>query len=75
MKYPIAYHITFTTYGSWLHGDKIGSVDKEHNRYSSAFVNPNSGLHRKEQIALKKSPLRIRTESARVGFEGNSTSV
>ncbi len=56
MKYPIACHITFTTYGSWLHGDKRGSVDKEHNRYSSAFVNPNSGLHRKEQIALKNPP-------------------
>ncbi len=55
MKYPIAYHITFTTYGSWLHGDKIGSVDKEHNRYSSAFVNPNSGLHRTER---NKSPLK-----------------
>ncbi len=56
MKYPIACHITFTTYGSWLHGDKRGSVDKEHNRYSSAFMNPNSGLHRKEQIALKNPP-------------------
>ena len=57
MKYPIAYHITFTTYGSWLHGDKRGSVDKEHNRYGSAFVSPNSGLHKKEQICLKNPPV------------------
>jgi len=56
MECPIAYLITFTTYGTWLHGDKRGSVNKEHNRYSSAFVNPNSGLHRKEQIALKNPP-------------------
>ena len=59
MKYPIAYHITFTTYGSWLHGDKRGSVDKEHNRYGSAFVSPNSGLHQKEQNALKNPPFII----------------
>lgn len=53
MKYPIAYHITFTTYGSWLHGDERGSVDKGHNQYGSAFVSPNSGLHKKEQTSLK----------------------
>ena len=56
MECPIAYLITFTTYGTWLHGDKRGSVDKEHNRYSSVFVRPNSGLNRKEQIALKNHP-------------------
>lgn len=56
MECPIAYLITFITYGTWLHGDKRGSVDKEHNRYSSAFVKPNSGLNRKEEIALKNPP-------------------
>ncbi len=53
MKYPIAYHITFTTYGSWLHGDKRGSVDKGHNQYGSDFVSPNSGLQEKKQKRLK----------------------
>jgi len=26
-----AYLITFTTYGTWVHGDERGSVDREHN--------------------------------------------
>jgi len=27
MTYPLAYLITFRTYGTWLHGDRRGSVD------------------------------------------------
>jgi REP element-mobilizing transposase RayT len=57
MRYPLAYHITFTTYGSWLHGDQRGSVDKDHNQYGSNFVSPNSGLHKQEQTSLKNSPI------------------
>jgi len=53
MEYPIAYLITFTTYGTWLHGDKRGSVNDEHNRYGSAFMAPDSTLHTKEESALK----------------------
>lgn len=53
MKYPIAYHITFTTYGNWLHGDERGSINKDHNQYGSDFLSPNSGLQKKELIHLK----------------------
>jgi REP element-mobilizing transposase RayT len=28
---PLAYFITFTCYGAWLHGEKITSVDLQHN--------------------------------------------
>lgn len=28
---PLAYLITFTTFGTWLHGDARGSVDRGHN--------------------------------------------
>ena len=27
MKFPLAYLITWTTYGTWLHGDDRGSFD------------------------------------------------
>ena len=39
---PLAYFITFSTYGTWLHGtDKgAGSVDRDHNTYGQAFVAP-----------------------------------
>jgi REP element-mobilizing transposase RayT len=64
MKYPLAYLITFTTYGIWLHGDKRGSVDKQHNQYCSDFVSPNTGLHKKEQANLKNPPV-ILSKNAR----------
>ena len=36
---PLAYFITFHTYGSWLHGAVSGSVDDEHNRPGPRFSN------------------------------------
>jgi hypothetical protein len=38
---PLAYFLTFTTYGTWLHGQSPGSVDDEHNAVGSKFVEPN----------------------------------
>ncbi len=38
---PLAYLITFRSYGTWLHGDKRGSVDRYHNRYQSPYIPPN----------------------------------
>lgn len=32
---PLAYLITFRTYGTWLHGDERGSVDKNHNKFGT----------------------------------------
>ena len=37
----LAYLISFRTYGTWLHGDKRGSVDRFHNRYCSPYLPPN----------------------------------
>ncbi len=53
VKYPIAYLITFTTYGTWLHGDRRGSVNRENNQYGSSFVTPAPYLCRKERDTLK----------------------
>ena len=57
MAYPIGYLITFTTYGTWLHGDERGSVDKKHNRYGSPLAVINTGLRRTEHGTLKNRPL------------------
>ena len=32
---PLAYFITFRAYGTWLHGDERGSVDRLHNTFGS----------------------------------------
>ena len=40
---PLAYFLTFSTYGTWLHGTAKGdgSVDRRHNIYGMPFVAPN----------------------------------
>lgn len=40
----LAYFITFTTYGTWLHGSAKGkgSVDDQHNAYGTPFVEPDA---------------------------------
>ena len=38
---PLAYLITFRSYGTWLHGDERGSIDRFHNRYKSPYIEPN----------------------------------
>ncbi|MBK7403235.1 MAG: transposase [Phycisphaerales bacterium] len=36
MGQPLAYFLTWTTRGSWLHGDERGSVDRQHNGWERA---------------------------------------
>ncbi|MGQ0761444.1 MAG: hypothetical protein ACT4OT_05435 [Acidobacteriota bacterium] len=33
--FPLAYLITFRCYGTWLHGDERGSVDRKQNVYGT----------------------------------------
>lgn len=35
---PLGYLITFRCYGTWLHGDKRGSIDRFHHRYKSLYL-------------------------------------
>lgn len=35
---PMAYLVTFRAYGTWLHGDKRGSVDRFHNRFGTPRI-------------------------------------
>ena len=52
----LAYFITFSTYGTWLHGTSKGkgSVDHEHNQYGEAFVAPDAGLEAEARDAMKQ---------------------
>ena len=54
---PLAYFISFRTYGTWLHGDKRGSVDRFHNRFRSPYIPPNERWHRYNKQQLKAKPL------------------
>src|SRR5262252_1184864 len=48
---PVGYLITFRCYGTWLHGDVRGSIDRFHNKYKSAYLPPSS---RRRDLSLKK---------------------
>jgi REP element-mobilizing transposase RayT len=42
MSDPIAYFLTWHTYGTWLPGHAQGSVDEEHRQFGTPFVAPDS---------------------------------
>jgi REP element-mobilizing transposase RayT len=54
---PLAYFISFRSYGTWLHGDKRGSIDRFHNQYRSPYIPPNENWRRYNQQQLKTKPL------------------
>ena len=53
---PLAYFISFRSYGTWLHGDKRGSIDRFHNRYREPYMAPNEAWQLHNQKQLKKDP-------------------
>ena len=65
---PLAYLITFRCYGTWLHGDERGSIDRFHNRYQSPYINPNERWHRHNAQVIKGEPVTL-DESQRKSVE------
>lgn len=59
MAVPLAYLITWTCRGSWLHGDDRGSVDREHNSYGTSLVAPDSSRHSRASSQLKQASLQL----------------
>jgi REP element-mobilizing transposase RayT len=53
---PLAYFISFRSYGTWLHGDKRGSIDRCHNRYGDPYLPSNERWQRYSQKLLRKEP-------------------
>jgi len=54
---PLAYLITFRCYGTWLHGDERGSVDRDHHRYKSPYASPNPKRQKHNNNLLKSEPV------------------
>ncbi len=54
----LAYFLTFTTYGTWLHGtDKgMGSVDRRHNAYGAPFIAPDGARKERARSAMREPP-------------------
>ncbi|UCE61442.1 MAG: transposase [Phycisphaerales bacterium] len=53
-NWPLAYLITFPTYGTWLHGDARGSVDRDHNIPGTPMLDANEPRESSEERRLKQ---------------------
>ncbi len=50
---PLALFLTFRTYGTWLHGDDPGSIDRNNNLYRSPRILASSNWRKyNEQLLL-----------------------
>jgi REP element-mobilizing transposase RayT len=65
-EFPLAYLITFRTYGTWLRGDERGSMDREHNSYGTPRIAPNPTLEKADAVRLQHSPLALDTRQRQV---------
>jgi REP element-mobilizing transposase RayT len=53
---PLAYFISFRSYGTWLHGDARGSIDRRHNVYGMPYMEPSKDWQSYNQQLLKAKP-------------------
>jgi REP element-mobilizing transposase RayT len=56
---PIAFLITFRTYGTWLHGDERGSVDRHQNTYKQRTLDSNPHWRQISASRMKQDPVKL----------------
>jgi REP element-mobilizing transposase RayT len=66
--FPLAYHITWGTYGTRLHGDERGTVDRGMNNYGDPIIGQDGDWQRIESSLLRFPP-RILNPEQRVYAE------
>ena len=59
---PIAYLITFRCYGTWLHGDERGSVNKFNNQYQSPLLESDANWENYNNTKLKSDAVVLNAE-------------
>lgn len=57
---PAAYFLTFRCYGTWLHGDPRGSIDRAHNAPDTPLQDPNARREKHERALLRNPPVILR---------------
>lgn len=53
---PLAYFITFSCYGAWLHGEEKLSVDRDHNIFGTEFLSSNKAREISEKKRMTETP-------------------
>jgi len=61
---PLAYFITLRTYGTWLHGDERGTVDKNHNTYKTPMLAADPSRKIASAARMKDEPFLLAADSA-----------
>jgi REP element-mobilizing transposase RayT len=56
---PLAVFFTIRCYGTWLHGDDRGSVDRENNVYGTPRIAANNNWRRHNEQLLLNPPVRL----------------
>src|SRR6185295_12459406 len=56
-EFPLGYLITFRCYGTWLHGDPRGSMDRKHNVHGTPKITPNTNLEQSDSRQTKHVPI------------------
>lgn len=64
---PLAYLISFRTYGTWLHGDERGSVDRrKYNVFKTAKIPVSLNLQNQEISLLKHQSITLNGQQRKV---------
>jgi REP element-mobilizing transposase RayT len=69
MASPQAYFITFTCYGSHLHGDESGSVDRYHNIFGAPRLEPNAARLDATKKLMEQAPYILEAPGRRTVLE------
>jgi REP element-mobilizing transposase RayT len=56
---PLAYLLTFSCYGTWLHGDERGSVDPDHNLPGTPVIAPNTLRQLSDRERMTQPPFEL----------------
>src|SRR5437762_2022331 len=72
---PLGYLITFRSYGTWLHGDARGSVDRFHNAFGTPRLPYNERWQKHNRNVLKQGASETETASKSSNKRGDSRDV
>ena len=62
---PLAVFFTFRCYGTWLHGDERGSVDRHNNVYRSPRIPSSPNWLKHNEDMLRHPPVKLNAERRR----------
>jgi REP element-mobilizing transposase RayT len=63
MGAPLAYFLTWSCYGTRLHGDADGSVDKDHNRFGTPFLPADAARERGAEALMTQEPYSLSADA------------